>query len=385
MALFSMIDHLRKHIDIDILFLLSSVNQQNLEQLQALWPDVRFHIYTPKKNKRFFIQKLGERLYAKGVFISNHLRHYVTPFSKYSPDLIDYITKEVCKLKPDIIQTEFYPNQDLVFALPNSIKKVFIQHEIHYVVSKMWLKAHNLIENDYALAAYNMLKAEEVAAMNQYDMVLTLNEADAERMRNDGVTTIVRSSPVGVIEAKKRNQCSYANKLIFVGAGGHPPNVEAVNWFTSSVWPYILRKHPGTKFHVIGSWNDIQQKQFSDVPNIVFDGFVDDLSKAFYGSIVVVPILSGSGIRMKILDAVNYGTPFISTTVGALDMGFEDGRDCFIADTPEAFVEKLLCMIEAPSVLEKFYENSMKIYIERYSPEGLARKRLDNYRQLLSR
>ena len=385
MALFSMIDHLRKQMDIDILFLLSSVNRQNLEQLRALWPDVRFYIYTPKKDKRFFLQKLGERIYAKGVFLSDYLRHYVTPFSKYSPELIDFIANIVEKIKPDIIQTEFYTTQDLVYALPDNIKKIFVQHEIHYVVSEMWLKAHDLIADNYALATYAMLKAEEVAAMNQYDMVLTLNEADAERMRNDGVTTAILSSPVGVINAKRRNQCSYANKLIFIGAGGHPPNIEAVKWFTSTVWPSILRKHSDTEFHIIGSWSKSLQKQFSDVSNIVFDGFVDDLGKALDGSIAVVPILSGSGIRMKILDAVNYGTPFISTTIGALDMGFEDGRDCFIADDPEMFIDKLLIMIEDSSVLEKFYANSMKVYTELYSAEALATKRLDNYKQLLLR
>lgn len=384
MALFSMIDCLRKNMDIDILFLLPSTDRKSLEQLQSLWPDVRFHVYTPRKDKRFFLQKLGERIYAKGVFTSDYLRHYVTPFSKYSPELLGFIDRMVGRIKPDIIQTEFYPNQDLVYAFPDGIKRVFVQHEIHYVVSEMWLKAHNLSNNNYARAAYRMLKAEEVAAMNQYDMILTLNEADAKRMRKDGVTTVIAPSPVGVIDAVKRNPCSYANKLIFIGAGGHPPNVEAVGWFVSKVWPHILLKHPDTEFHIIGSWSEPIQKPFLGVPNMVFDGFVDDLGKALDGSIAVVPILSGSGIRMKILDAVNYGTTFISTTVGALDMGFEDGRDCFIADAPEDFTGKLLSMIENPSIVERFYENSRKVYAERYSADELAAKRLDYYKQLLS-
>ena len=86
---------------------------------------------------------------------------------------------------------------------------------------------------------------------------------------------------------------------------------------------------------------------------------------------------------MKILDAVNYGTPFISTTVGALDMGFEDGRDCYIADSVNDFSKKLSKLITNSSIREKFYENSFKIYNASYSPQSLVSKRFKLYNYLL--
>ena len=218
--------------------------------------------------------------------------------------------------------------------------------------------------------------------MNAYDAVFTLNEADKKRLTADGVTTPIFSSPVGVLPVSYRNPCHYDNRLVFIGAGGHPPNVEGLEWFLYNVWDSILSKHPDTILNIIGNWPRSQTEKYKNIPNINFLAIVKDLAEALNGAISIVPILSGSGIRMKILDAVNYGTPFISTTVGALDMGFEDGRDCYIADSVNDFSKKLSKLITNSSIREKFYENSFKVYNDNYSVNQLIKKRLEYYNNI---
>ena len=385
MALFSMIDQLRKQLDITLLCITPYQNSDSLRALQKLWPEVKIYTYFPPKDCSFYFQKLSERIYRKSVFLDRALYPFLSPFIKYSPELLRYISNFITKNSPDIVQTEFYRAQDLVYAIPFGVKKVFVQHEIHYVVNEMWLNSNNLSKDTYACATYNSLKAQEIAAMNNYDLILTLNEADKVRLKTDGVVVEVQSSPVGVIESPNRNKCEYCDKIVFIGAGGHPPNVEALEWFTKNIWENILSKYPQTTLHVIGNWNEALIKQFKNIKNLFFDGFVDNLGDALYGSISIVPILSGSGIRMKILDAVNHGVPFISTTVGALDMGFENGNDCFIADTTDDFTEKLFKLIEDDNIRKSFCENSLKVFKTKYSTSGLANKRLDIYKCLLGR
>lgn len=384
MALFTMIDNLRKKIDISLLCIISHANSENLDKLKRLWPDVNFFTYNPPRDCAFYFQKIGERIYGKGVFSNAALRNFVPPYIKYSPKLVAHISQLVKEIRPDIIQTEFYPNQDLIYALPDNIKRVFVQHEIHYVVNEMWLKAHSLWDDPYAHTVYNALKAQEIIAMNNYDLVLTLNDADCIKLKSDGVVSDIQSSPVGVIEATQRKASKYRDKIIFIGAGGHPPNIEALEWFTANVWSDVLAERPATQLHVIGNWSTEVSKRFSEVRNLSFDGFVDDLSEALAGSIAIIPILSGSGIRIKILDAVNHGIPVVSTTVGALDMGFENGRDCFIADTPEDFRDKLLQLICDENLRNLFITNSMKVFSDKYSTEGLADKRIQIYKKILS-
>lgn len=383
MALFTMLDELRQYIDINIIFIIKDNRSDAIKNLQCLWPNIRFYTLTTKKNVAYYCQKLGEKFYGKGVFKDSGTNGFTNPFSKYSPNLIENITSIIKQVSPDIIQTEFYPNQDLVYSFPSNIKKVFVQHEIHYVVNEMWLKAHHSWDKAYARAAFNMLKSNEIAAMNAYDAVFTLNEADKQKLSIDGVTTSIFSSPVGVRPALQRNLCHYNNKLVFIGAGGHSPNVEGLEWFLKNVWEFILLKYPNTKLNVIGNWSQSQIEKYKNISNLYFLGFVDDLGKELDGAISIVPIISGSGIRIKILDSVNYGTPFISTTIGALDMGFEDGRDCYIADSASSFSEKLLDLMANPFLREKFYENAFKVYNEKYSTHTLAMKRLKLYNDLI--
>ena len=382
MALFTMLDGLRKFLDITVIFIIKQDRNNAISELQSLWPDIEFHTLTSKKSFAYYFQKLGEKLYGMGVFNDPGTTGFVNPFSRYSPKLIEDLSYMIKQISPDIIQTEFYPNQDLVYSFPSDTKKVFVQHEIHYVVNEMWLKAHRSWNKSYARAAFNMLKGGEIAAMNAYDAVFTLNEADKKRLTADGVTTPIFSSPVGVLPVSYRNPCHYDNRLVFIGAGGHPPNVEGLEWFLYNVWDSILSKHPDTILNIIGNWPRSQTEKYKNIPKINFLGIVKDLGEALNGAISIVPILSGSGIRMKILDAVNYGTPFISTTVGALDMGFEDGRDCYIADSVNDFSKKLSKLITNSSIREKFYENSFKVYNDNYSVNQLIKKRLEYYNNI---
>lgn len=383
MAIFSMLDKLRHHVNLHVLSIVSEDVMKNLTDLQELWPDVTFHLYHMKMNKELFIQKSSLRLYSNAILRSKAISAWIIPFMRYDNKLLNYISNLIDDINPDIIQTEFYQLQDLVYCLPKSIKKIFIQHEIHYVVNKMWIESHNLKKDIYAQATYNMLKSQEIASMNAYDAILTLNDADKNKLINDGVSSNIFSSPVGVIDAAHRNACTFRGKLVFIGSGGHYPNEEGLKWFISKIWPKVKNANPNLELHIIGNWLESQKKPYSQDYSIIFEGFVEDLTKAFDGAITIVPILSGSGIRMKILDCVNYGSPFVSTTVGALGMGFNDGKDCFIADTPEDFASKIITLIKDKNLFANFYVKSYEVYKSLYSSEALALKRLNIYIDIL--
>ena len=87
---------------------------------------------------------------------------------------------------------------------------------------------------------------------------------------------------------------------------------------------------------------------------------------------MIVPITIGSGIRMKILEACSLGIPFVSTSVGAEGIPVVDGENCYIADTPEAFIDKLQKM-RNPAIQKKFVENSRNMVLTNYSKEALRK------------
>ena len=116
--------------------------------------------------------------------------------------------------------------------------------------------------------------------------------------------------------------------------------------------------------------------------NICFLGYVEDLSVVFSSSMLIVPIRIGSGMRLKIIEAVNQGIPFITTTIGVEGLNFKNNIDCIIADSPYEFAKGIHYLSENPSKQQDFIKNASEKLSEKYSYVEAINKRLDFYRSL---
>lgn len=104
-------------------------------------------------------------------------------------------------------------------------------------------------------------------------------------------------------------------------------------------------------------------------------GYVEDLSEHAANSIMIVPILTGSGMRMKILDAAAMSVPFVSTTVGVEGLDFHDGESCLIADRAEGFAQALVRQMSDHMLRERIALNAHLLYQKKYSLRALVEKR----------
>lgn len=381
-AVVNMIDGLQNLCEIHFIYK-SNSKRDDIGFAKKRWRKVIFHPFVENKSISFYLSRLAAHFAHNYQQDTKNAGCIISPFLFYTKHYIEHIQTVISLINPDIIQTEFYPNLELVYTLPKSVKKIYIQHEIHYTINEQRYDKNN-DWGCFQKFSISKLKADEIMAMNQYDAVFAFTKSDCASLQKSGVLTQVFNSPVGIKKPIHRNPCRFDNKLIFVGAGAHTPNVEGLLWFLDKVWPIIMEEHNNLKLNVIGKWNSEQINQLSQYKNVVFKGFVSSLQEEYDGAIAIVPILRGSGMRMKIIDAVNYGSCFISTSVGANDMHFEDGRDCFIADNPRQFAEKLNCMIKDNNIRTTFYNNSEKIALEYYSIERLVDKRMQLYKEIIN-
>ena len=113
-------------------------------------------------------------------------------------------------------------------------------------------------------------------------------------------------------------------------------------------------------------------------------GEVED-AREFIASkdINIVPLLSGSGMRIKIIEAMSMGKPVVSTTVGASGIEYTDGEDLLIADTPEEFVKQLRRLTEDPEFCNNVGQNARKLVEMKYSQEATAKRLVEFYETLL--
>ena len=99
-------------------------------------------------------------------------------------------------------------------------------------------------------------------------------------------------------------------------------------------------------------------------------GFVEHLEDAVHGSIMIVPILTGSGMRMKILEAAAMSVPFITTSVGVEGLDFKHDESCLVADTAEEFANAIDCLANDAVLRKRLTENASKVFENKYSAQA---------------
>jgi len=290
-----------------------------------------------------------------------------------------HVLKLVEEHQIDIVQCEMLRNVAIGLELPRRVRKVFVHHELGWVVHELELQGQrgDALEQKTHLDFY---RACEVGLLNTYDDVITLSSVDADKLKEAGVTVPIHTSLAVVnTSAKELLTTNQWNVLSFLGPECNTPNVEGLKWFLGNVWENLRLHDKSYRLQIIGNWSD---KTISELLNsregVSYMGFVDDLSAVVKDTIVIVPITIGSGIRMKILDAASMGVPFVTTTVGVEGIPVENSVHCFVADTPEDFMEAIIKLKDS-ELRQRFAVNANRLVKEHYSLEALKKNRLEIY------
>lgn len=385
-AQFNMIDKLRTKHRITFVF---PENGQNslpaMRKLQELWPEVTFKPYRfalQLANLRFFYSKIERAFNLK--FRANNERFKVERILKpygYPSDFRfrNFIKETVSQANAQVVQIEFYPFLPLVNELPKNVLKVFVHHEIRYVRNDRMLLNFNLTEAENRLKERE--KREELACLNKFDKVVVLTQNDKDVLEHAGINVPICVSPAAV-DSESRPYSGWNGKVTFLGGYAHGPNQEGMDWFIHEVLPKVRPGSAGKlSVDIVGKGWPAEYKTDKGNYEITLHGFVEHLSDAVCGTIMVIPILSGSGMRMKILEAAALGVPFITTSVGVEGLKFKDGVSCLIADTAEDFAQTLTRLMNDETLRQKLSTEAAKVFEENYSVESLSEVRNKVYLQ----
>lgn len=382
-AQFNMIEALRKNCKIGIIFPLNRDNRvADVEALSSLWPEVRlfpFPLISQYTHTPFLIQKARRFLYKKLLHKVSLVKDALdrTDFLT-SKAYVDFINKAIAETKPDIIQVEFIQNLNIGGLLPKSLKKIFVHHEIGFVMTDRMLKNVSLTNEQQNKKKQK--KRQEIARLNQYDGIITLTETDKDVLEKSGVKPPIYVSPAAV-NTREKEYDGWNGLIVFVGGYYHRPNQEGMDWFLREVTPCVdWSKYPQTQLKIVGlGWPTSYEGNFNGL-NVHLTGYVDDLSEHVSRTLMIVPLLTGSGMRMKILDASALSVPFVSTSVGAEGLNFSDGDTCMIADGAIDFAKALEKLMNDHSLREVIARKAHQLFKENYSLESLVERRKEIYK-----
>ena len=137
--------------------------------------------------------------------------------------------------------------------------------------------------------------------------------------------------------------------MLFIGSFRHGPNITALEWFLRHVLPRIVEQRPDARLVVAGSDPPPRDLFKKAGPAVELLGFVEDIrTELRRRAVFVCPVLSGSGVRVKLLEAFASGIPVVSTRIGAEGLARKDGEFCGLADQPEPFARKVIEILNCP-------------------------------------
>jgi glycosyltransferase involved in cell wall biosynthesis len=159
--------------------------------------------------------------------------------------------------------------------------------------------------------------------------------------------------------------------IMFIGGFGHRPNVDAVKWVASDILPRLLEKLPDIKIHILGS-NAPQEVLDLAGPHLIMDGFVtDEQLEWFYrhSRLSFVPLRYGAGIKGKVVEAMRYGTPVVTTPTGA--EGIPNAEQAFVVkETAQELAECITRIYHDPQALTQMSRSCIAYIQENYSPRN---------------
>ncbi len=233
--------------------------------------------------------------------------------------------------------------------------RVLFQHNMEAQIWDRLAAAHsNPLVRWYFRRQYHRMRRWERVLSERFDGVITVSEDDtAYAQREYRLGNVLGSVPTGVDFDYFHHPTRVGGDgrvIGFLGSMDWMPNIEAVTFFTEKIFPHIKDRLPGAQLVIIGRNPTARVRALAETdPAIDVTGTVDDV-RPFLGKcdVLAVPLLSGGGTRIKIMEAVAAGLPVVSTTVGAEGLELEAGKEIEIADDPQTFAEAVLQLCERP-------------------------------------
>ena len=173
-------------------------------------------------------------------------------------------------------------------------------------------------------------------------------------------------------------------RFVFVGAMNYFPNADAAAWFVRQVWPEVRKRIPGAQLNIVGASPGPAVRALSAAEGIVVTGTVPDVRPYYQDALAaIVPLRTGGGTRLKILEAMAAGVPVISTALGAEGLKVTAGRDILLAPADEAgpWVQQMQELATSGPLRDRLRQAARELVREHYDWPILGRQLVAAYRR----
>lgn len=320
---------------------------------------------------------------------------FLNLFTNTSYHMVRFYDDSFAELLANTIQANTYDVIHLESLFVTGYLPVMRQHfkgaiamRAHNVEHKIWEKLavneSNPLKKWYLNLLATRLKKYEIKTLGELDAFISLTQEDADFFEQSGFKGKAHVSPHGINLARFENQGQTENnyKVFHLGSMDWIPNQEAMRWFLDEVWTLVLKEVPQAQFHLAGKKIPQWVHDRKDT-NVHIEGEVPD-AMAFMQAknIMVVPLLSGSGIRIKILEGMALGKAIVSTPLGATGINCTHEKNILIGDTPAELAAHIVILLNDNVKRSIIGQNARQLIEDRYDNNVVCQKVVEFYKTI---
>ena len=246
---------------------------------------------------------------------------------------------------------------------------------VHNIEYQIWQRLseneNSFLKRKYLELLTNRLKSFELDILQKFDVLLPISKKEEEFFLNNSINKCYYL-PFGTDTTNEIPLVNMdVNSIFHIGSMDWAPNVEGVQWFLDHVWNIAQHELKQVSLFLAGkNMPPSMRSRESDRLHIV--GEVDDVKLfSLEKNIMIVPILSGAGIRIKIIEAMSLGKTIVTTSTGAEGIGATSGQHLLVADTPALFCEALYTCFAQPEEALRIGRNAREFVQTHYQKEKI--------------
>lgn len=181
--------------------------------------------------------------------------------------------------------------------------------------------------------------------------------------------------PVGIdinSELAKISDLKNDKVISFIGKMSYPSNVKGAIWFVNNVWPRIVEQCPEVRLYLVGK-DPVQSICDLANENVIVTGTVDSVQEYYEkSSLIIIPLLSGGGVKVKLMEAFSYKKIVVSTTKGVEGTDFENGKHLLVEDNPKSFADSCIKVLNHRNEFEDMAACAFDKAVAEYSWKGIV-------------
>jgi len=300
-------------------------------------------------------------------------------------DLAWLIHRQIYTRSIDVLQLEYVVMGQYAGEFRH-IPSILFEHDVYFQsIARRLPHMSSMVERTVSRWEYLRAIRYELKLLPRLDRIQVCSRDNAEYLRSflpqltgridDGYRAGIDTSGY---DFRPSGREPYT--LLFLGSFRHMPNVEALQWFLQDVFPRIRKEEPRARLVIVGS-DPPPRHSLKDSEAIEMIGFVEDVREPLMRySVFVCPILAGSGVRVKLLEAFAAGIPVVSTHMGAEGLADKDGEICALADDPAAFAAHVVHLLRRPEEAEALARRARAEVVAKRDMRVITERLMECYR-----